>query len=211
MKDVLSGTAPALSGERKRITVMFGDLRDFTSMAETMGPEDVLRVLEAFFEAMVEVVQRNQGYIDKFMGDGLMVLFGALHDDPWQGEHAVKAAIEMQQKLRQVSEKLQSERFQPLRMGIGINSGLAVVGNIGSKSHFEFTALGNTVNVAARLESATKDHHVDILISEHTYDEVKPSFQVAKAGPIQVKGLTEPITAYSVEDTGAPAPSPTPE
>jgi adenylate cyclase len=192
------GELPALKGERRRITVLFSDIRGFTSMAEGMRPEEVVEMLSEFFSRMVDVIIRNHGTIDKFLGDGMMVIFGAPLDDPYQEEHAVSAAVEMQRELSKLCAQWESHGRRGFRMGIGINSGSAVVGNIGSQEHMEYTAIGDTVNLAARLESATKDLEVDIIVSEHTYDSVRPLFKWNPVGPMSLKGRLEPVHAYSL-------------
>jgi adenylate cyclase len=196
---IMRGVAPKLTGERKRITVLFSDIRGFTSMSDGLRPEDVVARLSEYFERTVEVATRNKGFVDKFLGDGMMVIFGAPADDPYQAEHAVTAAIEMQQEVARLSEKWSTEGKGELRIGIGINSGPAIVGNLGSSQRFEYTAIGTTVNVAQRLEAATKDLGVGILVSESTYADVKPSFRFDRKSPVQVRGISDPMVTYSVE------------
>ncbi len=198
---ILRGDAPRIAGERKRITVLFSDIRGFTSMSDGLRPEDVVARLGEYFERMVEIAMRHQGLVDKFLGDGMMVIFGAPTDDPYQAEHAVIAAIEMQEEAERISQKWSTEGKGGLRIGIGINSGSAIVGNIGSSQRFDYTAIGSTVNVAERLEAATKDLGVGILVSESTYEDVKPSFRFERKSPLQVKGIGEPMVTYSVEGT----------
>jgi adenylate cyclase len=196
---IAKGELSALKGERRRVTVLFSDLRGFTSMAEAMAPEDVVLLLGEFFDRMVEVILRQQGTIDKFLGDGMMVIFGAPLDDAYQEQHAVTAACEMQNELRALCAKWQAEGRATLKMGVGINSGPAIVGNIGSAEHMEYTAIGDTVNLAARLESATKELGVEIVVSEHTYSAVRPLFHWKSAGEVTLRGRNEPVRAYSVE------------
>jgi adenylate cyclase len=152
------------------------------------------------------VILRHSGTIDKFLGDGMMVIFGAPLDDQYQEEHAVKAALEMQEELRKLCRKWESEGRRSIHMGIGINSGAAVVGNIGSEEHMEYTAIGDTVNLASRLESASKDLGLDIVVSEHTYHAVRPLFRWKFAGEVLVRGRTEPVRAYALEELDSNAP-----
>ncbi len=194
-----SGNEIQLSGDRRRITVLFCDIRGFSTMSEKLAPEKVVRLLNEYFESMVEVVFRNKGTLDKFIGDGMMVLFGAPDDDPYQEEHAMKTAIEMQDELRRMSEKWKAEGVV-IRSGVGINSGPAVVGNIGSSRRMDYTAIGDTVNLASRLESATKDLKVGILISEYTYIALKGSFRFREMGSIHVKGRTDPVLTYTLDE-----------
>jgi len=192
------GEVPGVHGERRKVTVLFCDLRDFTSLSEKLRPEDVVTILNEYFEKVVEIIFRNQGTLDKFIGDGLMALFGAPVEDPYQEEHAVRAASEMQQELDSLSKKWERLYGVGTRAGIGISSGNAIVGNIGSSQRMDYTAIGDTVNLASRLESATKDLKVNVLVSEHTYDGVRGAFPLTRLGPITVKGRKEPVVAYSL-------------
>jgi adenylate cyclase len=201
MDSILSSDqAVQLSGDRRRITVLFCDIRGFSTMSEKLPPETVVRLLNDYFESMVEVVFRNNGTLDKFIGDGMMVIFGAPEDDPFQEEHALKTAIEMQRELKCLAERWKPEGLN-IRSGIGINSGPAVVGNIGSSRRMDYTAIGDTVNLASRLESATKDMSVGILVSEYTYMAARGNFRFREMGSIHVKGRTDPVMTYTPEDT----------
>lgn len=192
-----SGDMPVLNGHRRKITVLFSDIRNFTQMAEGMSPEDVVKLLNEYFEKMIDVVFRNHGMLDKFIGDGLMVVFGAPLDDLYQEEHAIKTALEMKEELYKLCKKWGTEGRTNIDIGIGINSGNAIVGNIGSTQRLEYTAIGDTVNLAARLESSTKDMDIDILLSEYTYNAVRNIFKTENMGSIQVKGRSDPVTVYS--------------
>lgn len=193
-----SGSEIQLSGDRRRITVLFCDIRGFSTISERLAPEKVVKLLNEYFETMVEIIFRNQGTLDKFIGDGMMVLFGAPADDPYQEEHAMRAAIEMQSELHRLAEKWKAEGVV-VRSGVGINSGPAVVGNIGSHRRMDYTAIGDTVNLASRLESATKELGVDILISEYTYVALRGIFKFKDMGSIRVKGKSEAVQTYTVE------------
>ncbi|MGH7987053.1 MAG: adenylate/guanylate cyclase domain-containing protein [Candidatus Binataceae bacterium] len=193
------GDSGGLKGERRRVTVLFADIRGFTAMSEKMRPEEVVELLSEFFDCMVEVVLRNHGTIDKFLGDGMMVIFGAPLDDSYQEEHAVTAALEMQARLRELCLKWQVQGRPAVRMGIGINSGSAVVGNIGSTEHMEYTAIGDTVNLASRLEAVTKELGLDIIVSENTYEAARPLFKWNSTGEVRVRGRIEPVRTYAVE------------
>ncbi len=200
MDSILHSPVDKLTGDRRRISVLFCDIRGFTSISENLPPEKVVQLLNEYFERMVEVVFRNNGTLDKFIGDGMMVIFGAPEDDPKQEENALKAAIEMQAELRTLAEKWKPEGLN-LRIGIGIHSGPAIVGSIGSSRRMEYTAIGDTVNLASRLESATKELGVGILISEYTHQALRGSFRFKSMGSVQVRGRTEPVMTYSVEES----------
>jgi adenylate cyclase len=202
MESVLKsdGSAIQLSGDRRRISVLFSDIRGFSTISENLPPEKVVKLLNDYFERMVDVVFRNKGTLDKFIGDGLMVIFGAPEDDAYQEEHALRTALEMQHELELMAANWEPEGIR-IRVGIGINSGPAVVGNIGSSRRMEYTAIGDTVNLASRLESATKDFGVGILVSEYTYNAVRGAFSFKPMGAVQVRGRSEPVLAYSLGES----------
>lgn len=194
-----SGKEPSIRGDRRKITALFADIRGFTTLSESHSPEVVVEILNQYFDKMVDIIFKHHGTLDKFIGDGLMVIFGAPVDDQYQEQHAVLAALEMQLELGQLRGQWLKDHGIDLKIGIGINSGSAIVGNIGSSKRMEYTAIGDTVNLAARLESATKDVGVDILISDYTYLAVRGLFKTQKIGEIQVKGRSEPVVTYSVQ------------
>jgi adenylate cyclase len=185
-------------GERRKITIMFSDIRGFTKLSEKLAPESVVSLLNEYFENMIDIIFKYQGTLDKFLGDGMMIEFGAPLEDSLQEYHAVLAALEMQKKLKELCEKWKKEDRPVIRMGIGIHTGYAVVGNIGSEKRMEYTAIGDTVNVASRLEKTTKTVLSDILISQTTYDAIKDTFNCTPIGPVTLRGRDEEIEAYSV-------------
>jgi len=188
-----------LEGERRKITVLFSDIRQFTTLSERLPPEEVVGILNTYFEKMIEVIFRNHGTLDKFLGDGIMVEFGAPLEDARQEINAVSAALEMQRELVQLCDKWGKEGRPRIAMGIGIHTGFAIVGNIGSEVRTEYTAIGDTVNVAARLEVATKTLEVPILISEATFKGLPPDlFKSKNLGPIQLPGRAETVTAHAI-------------
>jgi adenylate cyclase len=193
-----SGSLPAVHGNRKKITALFADIRDFTKLSERLSPERVVEVLNEYFDKMVDIVFKHHGTLDKFIGDGIMVIFGAPVDDPYQEEHAVRAALEMQLAISELRTKWSLQDGVDLRIGIGINSGNAIVGNIGSAKRMDYTAIGDTVNLASRLETATKEYGVDILISDYTYQGVRGMFPAKRVGEVALKGRNDSVLAYTL-------------
>ncbi|MEA3207047.1 MAG: adenylate cyclase [Chthoniobacter sp.] len=204
-----SPNSPALIGERRKVTVLFSDLRGFSRIAENRRPEEVVTFLNACCEVMSEVIERHGGTLDKFVGDGMMATFGAPNDDPFQEEHAIMAALDLQEKMRALSESPASAPWPAIQLGIGINSGYAVVGSVGSSRHMEYTAIGETTNTANCLEAMTKELGVHILISQYTYNSVRGLFKVRQLGPVKMKGHSDEMAVYAVEgvrdDAAAPA------
>jgi adenylate cyclase len=200
MEQILKAESFAkLEGERRKITVLFSDIRQFTQIAERLPPEQVVSLLNEYFELMLDVIFRYQGTLDKFLGDGIMVEFGAPLDDPEQEKHAVQAAIGMQKELQKLLEKWKKEGKPQIAVGIGIHTGLAVVGNIGSEKRIEYTAIGDTINIASCLEQATKLLKKQILISETTYNAIKDQVKATSLGPMIFPGRKEAISIYTVE------------
>lgn len=199
LEQVLKSETPLkLEGERRKITILFSDIRGFTRIAEQLPPEEVVQLLNEYFEKMIEVVFAFSGTLDKFIGDGLMVEFGAPLRDEQQEEHAILAAIEMQKQLYLLCEKWTQEGKPIFQVGIGIHTGEAIVGNIGSERRVDYTAIGDSVNVAARLETATKMHNIPILISETTYQGAKDKFPFKDLGSITLPGRKESVQVYTV-------------
>jgi adenylate cyclase len=178
---------------------MFCDVRGFSTLSENRSPEEIVGMLNEVFERLVAIVFRHGGTLDKFLGDGMMVLFGAPKADAYQEEHAIRAALEMQQALSELRKERDAAGRPLIRMGIGINSGVAVAGNIGSSQRMEYTAIGDTVNLASRLQTAAGERGENILISEYTYNAVRGAFHTRSVGFLSVKGRQDQVQAYAVD------------
>jgi adenylate cyclase len=184
------------AGQKKELTIMFSDIKSFTTYSSTMSPEAIQKSLDEYFGAMVDIVFKYEGTVDKFIGDGLMVFYG---DPEPQADHAlrcVKAAIEMQIKCRELKTKWAAEGKFPLKIRIGINTGPVVVGNMGSSRRLSYTVLGSVVNLTQRLEANAPVE--GIMISARTYEFVKDHVATKPLEPIKVKGLDQPIPVYEV-------------
>ncbi|MDY7020326.1 MAG: ATP-binding protein, partial [Cyanobacteriota bacterium] len=185
-----------LGGERRKITMLTSDVRGFTAISEHLNPEEVVQVLNFYLSKMADVITHYQGTIDEFMGDGILVLFGApkLRDD--DTERAVACAVAMQLEMESVNKELTQQGLPPLEMGIGINTGEVVVGNIGSEKRTKYGVVGSQVNLTYRIESYSTGGQ--ILISESTLNEIYTIVQVVGENQVQPKGVKEPITIYEV-------------
>jgi class 3 adenylate cyclase len=185
-----------LGGQRRHLTVLFADIRAFTSLSEKMDPAAVVDLLNHFFTRMVDLVFEHQGTLDKFLGDGLMAFFGAPMEVPQAASQAVACAIAMQQCLRAMQEK----GTTPIQgMRVGVNTGEAIIGNIGSEKRMDFTIIGDVVNVAARLLEVAREHEAPIVIGESTYREVEGNFSVKPGPAVILRGRQEPTVSYLVE------------
>ena len=160
-------TSPALGGDKREVTILVSDIADYTALSENMPPERVVDLMNHYFEVAAGAVERQGGFVDKFMGDGMLAVFGALVDDPENAAHAAAAALELQELTSADSELLRPDG-EPLRTRVGIATGPVVVGNIGSSTRLNYTVIGDTVNLAARLESENKAQGTSILVSEDT-------------------------------------------
>lgn len=187
-----------LGGEKKEISVLFSDIRGFTSMSEGVSPERLAEIMARYFQPMTEAVFGQGGTLDKYIGDAIMALFNAPLDQPDHVLAACRAAIAMQYAQLRINEKLLSQGAPALKTGIGINCGPAIVGNLGSSIRFSYTAIGDTVNLASRLESATKQLGVDIVIGESAYLRVKDSLPCRALGEIKVAGKVQPQPVYEL-------------
>ena len=185
-----------IGGERRQITILTSDLRGFTATSERLSPEKVIQVLNFYFGHMADVITKYQGTIDEFMGDGILVLFGAPTHREDDAERAVACAIEMQLIMTKVNEQMTAWEFNPLVMGIGINTGEVVVGNIGSEKRTKYGVVGNQVNLTYRIESYTTGGQV--LISDSTYQLAKDKILINGSKEVQPKGIQEAITIYDV-------------
>lgn len=193
------GEGEALASRRRQVTVLFSDIRNFTTISEGLTPEEVVTLLREYLNTMTEIVFTYGGTVDKYVGDAIMALFGAPLSYGDDAARAVRAALEMQERALVLSPSWEARCGRPLRIGVGINTGEAVVGSIGAERRLEYTAIGDTVNLASRLEGVTKDFKVSIVISQTTYKEVQGLFSTRLLGEIQVKGREAPVKVYAVE------------
>ena len=192
--------------EKKRVTVLFSDICGFTPWSATRAPEDVRDTLNAYFQAMTELVFRHEGMVDKYMGDGLMAIFGDPVAHPDHALRAVRAAIDMQRAARELRERWGPEGRIALQIRIGIHTGEAVVGNMGSEQRVDYTAIGPNVNLAERLEANAPAG--GILISRAVYDCVQGHVDARAAGRIKAKGFEDEVEVFEIRIDGAPAPAP---
>ena len=186
----------ALKEERRDVTVLFCDMRGFTPMAERLSPEEVVAVLNDFYTLMVDTTAKNDGIVDKFLGDGVMAIFGApiVHED--HALRAVKTALAMQHGIAELSRKRGLDGREPIAVGIGVSAGEAVAGTVGTEDRMEYTVIGDSVNLAARLESNAKPGQ--ILISQRTLEKVVGAVNTRPLGAIRVKGKEEQVEVYEV-------------
>ena len=187
-----------LGGEKRELSIFFSDIRGFTSISEKMEPEKLASFLNQYLTEMAYIVMKNKGLVDKYIGDAVMALWNAPLNEENHPELACITALEMKSQLKELNKKWETQKLPEMRIGMGINTGKAVVGNLGSLNRFDYTAIGDSVNLAARLESITKQYSVDIIISEFTYEKIKDKFSCRLLDKVAVKGKTEPIKIYEL-------------
>jgi adenylate cyclase len=195
-EEILKGELFPRIGERRQVTVLFSDIRGFTQMSETMPAEEVVILLNDYFSEMVEAVFAEGGTVDKYIGDGLMALFGAPVSQLDHADRATKAALRMRQGLSRINNRRMSQGKPPLKIGIGIHTGECIIGNIGAEQRLDYTAIGDTVNTASRIESLTKEYGVDIVLSSQTRALLGPQTETKILAPARVKGKTAPLEVY---------------
>ncbi len=188
------------AGQKVELTVLFSDIRGFTTMSETTPPEKIVEMLNVHFSVMADIILKHKGTIDKYIGDAIMAFWGAPVRTDDHPELAVLAAREMLQGLEQVNAILKERGFEhPVKIGIGINTGVATIGEIGSEKKKNYTIVGDTVNLASRLESITKEYGSPLIFSEFTYEKIKDKIDGKLLGNVKVKGREQPVTIYTLE------------
>lgn len=186
----------ALTGERREVTVVFCDVRGFTPLSERLSPEEVVSLLNEFYNLMIDTTFKHDGTLDKFLGDAVMAIFGAPIPHPDHALRAIRTAIAMQEGIVTLNEKRLTESKEPITVGVGVSAGEVVAGTVGTEDRMEYTVIGDSVNLAARLESNAKPGQ--ILISGRTHDKVRGHVEVRALGPLRVKGKEQQVEVYEV-------------
>ena len=180
------------------MTALFADLVGYTALSERLEPAVLARVLNGYFQRMSDAIHENRGHVSTFLGDGILAFFGALEPNPWQCDDAVRGALAMRAAMREYNDALAAEGLPPLAVGIGIHRGPGLAGLIGSRERTEYAFVGRTVNVAARVQTLTRIHKVDILVTEALREELDTRFVLEPMPAEIVKGIAEPVVTYAV-------------
>ena len=186
----------SLEGESREMTVLFSDVRGFTTISEGLDPKELTQLMNAILTPMTRVIHKNRGTIDKYMGDAIMAFWGAPLHDPEHARHALYAAFDMMAELRIMQKEFKEKGWPPINVGIGLNTGVMNVGNMGSEFRVAYTVLGDAVNLGSRLEGLTKNYGVDIIVSETTRDAVS-EFVFKELDLVKVKGKNEPVAIFT--------------
>jgi class 3 adenylate cyclase/tetratricopeptide (TPR) repeat protein len=200
LADKIIDTRKSIEGERKLVTVLFADVANYTSMSEKLDPEEVHQIMDGCFKILMDEIHRYEGSIDKFTGDGVMALFGApvAHED--HAQRACYAALAILNAIGEYGEKIEKDCGVEFKMRVGLNSGLVIVGSVGNDLRMDYTAIGDTANLASRMETMAKPGNV--LVSVDTYKLVKDFFTFESIGKVEVKGKEEPLEAYQLIEAG---------
>jgi class 3 adenylate cyclase len=185
--------------EKKEITVLFADLKGFTTVGERLDPAQLVQLLNGWLEGMSRAIDAHRGHVAKFIGDGILALFGALESNPWQTNDAVHAALGMRAALADYNVTLAGNGVPPLAMGIGIHRGTVVAGVIGSAELMEYGVIGSTVNVASRVERLTRTHGVDVLVTDAVRDALDRRFRLRAMPAAEVRGLPGALPTFAVD------------
>ena len=189
-----------LGGEKKEITIFFSDIRGFTNISESLSPEELVGLLNDYLSEMTEIVLAYKGTVDKYMGDAIMAFWGAPVPEPDHAYLACLAAVEQLTVLKRLQQKWRDEGKPNIDIGIGLNTGFAVVGNMGSSHRMDYTVMGDTINLGSRLEGTNKVYTTKIIISDNTYEKVKDKIIARQLDVIRVKGKNEPVEIYELLD-----------
>lgn len=187
-----------LGGSKKMVTVFFSDIRDFTKFSEGHTPEQVVEMLNEYFQVMVGIINRNGGVVDKFIGDAIMAVWGAPKGTERDSQNAVKACLEMRVALAELNASRAARDKVPIKIGMGVHRGEAISGTIGSSERMEYTVIGDTVNQASRIEASTKSFGTDLLLSEDMAEFALEEFIMEVAGSVEVKGKEAPLKLFKV-------------
>jgi len=193
---ILSQQDDPLKNERTEATLLFADIRSFTTLSENMSPEEIISMLNEYFDAMVSIIFKHDGILDKFVGDELMAVFPSKKDKAGAALNAVHAGQEMQEKISVLMQERNARGLPVFQVGIGINTGSVVVGNVGARNRMDYTVIGDTVNVAARLEQIAEGQ--EILVGNLTRDYCKHAVLMREKGEISVKNREEPVKCYEI-------------
>ncbi len=190
------GTSPRLGGEERDVSVLFSDLAGFTAMSEGMSPEEVVTLMNRYLSAMTKIIEDHGGFVDKYIGDAIVAVFGAPMDDPDHARHAIEAALESQERLASLQPELGLPPGRELVARIGVNSGSVLIGNIGGEKRFNYTVMGDTVNLAARLEGVNKLYSTRVLTSGDTVKRCGTAIEFRKMERVRVLGRSEPVALF---------------
>jgi adenylate cyclase len=191
-----------VQAERKVVTALFADLVGYSALSNQLEPAALARVLNGYFQRVSDAINEHHGYVSTFLGDGILAYFGALEPNPWQCNDAARAALAMRAALSAYNKELARQALPRLAIGVGLHRGAGLAGMIGSRERREYAFVGRTVNLAARVQALTREHKVDILLTEEVRSELDPSFALRAMPPSEVKGFKGAVPTFALLGTG---------
>ncbi|MBW2274379.1 MAG: adenylate/guanylate cyclase domain-containing protein [Deltaproteobacteria bacterium] len=189
-------------GEKKEVTALFADLVGFTALSESVDPTVLVEILNGYFESMSRAIRDRHGFVSTFIGDGILAFFGAMEPNPWQTNDALHAALAMRAALADYNEELESKGRPRLAIGVGLHRGSGIAGLVGSRDKIEFAVAGRTVNVAARVQDLTREHGLDILLTDAVRQGLDPAFRLRALPASELRGIAEPVSIWAAEGYG---------
>lgn len=186
-----------MGGKEENVCIFFSDIRGFTKISENIGPKILVEHLNEYFSLMINIIHKHEGILDKFIGDAAMAVFGVTNEIK-MCDNALNAAIEIQEQLKEFNKMSLAKNLPVFNTGIGLHSGFALLGNIGSKERLEYTVIGDTVNIASRIESMTKNLNTSVLISDTVYQSLTEKQNIKEAGIVKLKGKEGEFTLYQL-------------
>jgi len=191
------------SGERKEVTVLFADLVGYTPLAERVEPSQLVEILNGCFERLSGAITEHRGHVGTFIGDGILAFFGMLEPNPWQADDAVRAALAMRAALADYNRELEAKGLPTLAVGVGLHRGSGVAALVGSRERKEFTLVGRTINVAARVQGWTRQEQADLLLTEEVKAGLDPRFVLKEVPAAELKGIEGPVRLWAIEGVQA--------
>lgn len=201
----LTGDASEIVPQRRQVTMLFADLRGFTALSDRLDPAVMVQLLNGYFERMDAAISQHHGHLTELVGDGLLALFGALQDNPWQARDAVLAALDMREALARYNLELAARGLPALQFGIGIHGGEVIAGVMGAGELSKFSVTGDPINLASRVEGLTRAHGVDLLVTDEIARQLDARFLRRAMPPMAVKGKRGMVATWHVEGLGAAA------
>ncbi len=197
--DAIAQRGVSTQGERREVTALFADLVRFTPLTEQLDPDVLVEVLNGYFQRMSRVITEHQGHLSTLIGDGILALFGALEPNPWQSNDATHAALAMRAALADYNRELAARALPPLAIGVGLHRGVGVAGLVGSEDLLQFTVVGPTVSIAARVQRLTREYGTDLIVTEAVRSALDPRFELRELPASELRGFAEPVGLYAVE------------
>jgi adenylate cyclase len=201
VEEIIAGGLPT-GGERKEVTVLFADLVGYTPLAERVEPAQLVEILNGCFERLSRAITEHRGHVGTFIGDGILAFFGMLEPNPWQADDAARAALAMREELAGYNRELEARGLPQLAIGVGLHRGSGVAALVGSHDRKEFTLVGRTINVAARVQDWTRKLEADVVCTEDLKSALDPRFRLRELPPAELKGIEGPVALWAVEGVG---------